>query len=121
MKDLEMQVLNLKDLYEETVKERNLVQEENQRLRQMLADHGISYTSNARRIKHETSSSDSFSGSFRTPSSASGTLSPLPSQEYGPRNHMPSAEPGFDHGRAGIDFVVAYDKHRTPSLPYRPS
>jgi len=120
MKDLELQVLNLKDLYEETVKERNLVQAENGKLRQLLADHGITYTSNMPGIKHEISSSDSFSGSFRTPSSTSGTRSPPPTQEHESHKRMPSAPKGFDHGQAGIDFVVAYDKHRTPSLPYRP-
>ena len=132
MKDLEIQVLKLKDFIEESDKEHNLIiqqmqaekqhmQAELQKMSRLLADHGIAYTQTMPRIKHETSSSDSVSGSFRAPSSTSGTLSPPPSREYDKQKQRRLPEPEFDREQAGIGFVLAYDKHRSLPLPHHRS
>lgn len=113
MKNLEEQVLNLKDLYEETARERNLVQEENRRLKELLAARNIPYASDKPIVKHETSSSDSFFGSFRTPSSSSMTHSPSSSETHDRSRQLRLPPSGFDYS-AAMDFVLAYDSHHRP-------
>ncbi|KAI7240639.1 hypothetical protein KC330_g1179 [Hortaea werneckii] len=129
IKALEQEVLRLKELFGNTTRERDTFAEENRRLKELLAAHGIRYDFSATPIKfergssaHESSgygpsSSGSLSGSYAG-GSESTNLSPpppLPGQQLTPngvpsqpRMHTMAQLPSnrFDYDSVGIDFVL---------------
>lgn len=116
-KDLERKELETRKLYEQSVKDRNLfheenrrLQEENRRLKEILDARGIRYPTDMAMVGHETSSSDSFSGSFRTPSSTSGTHSPPPLRDEVRYRPLQLPATGIDYSTVGLNFVSEYDQ-----------
>lgn len=129
IKALEQEVLRLKELYTKSVTERDAVIDENRRLKELLASHGISYDFGQspvqfQRSNYNPSSSGSISGSYQ-PASDSTSYSPgqvagqLP--QVSPRSHqttpaslaqLPSNR--LDYDQIGIDFVLTYDSQGRP-------
>lgn len=137
IKALEQEVLRLKELYTKSVKERDQVADENRRLKELLASHGISYDFGQSPIQfqrgsnYNPSSSGSISGSYRPPSDSTSFSPPsVPGQlpQVSPRSHhttpnsmaqLPSSR--LDYDQIGIDFVLAYDSQGRPmqqAAPY---
>ena len=137
IKALEQEVLRLKELYGNTTKDRDSVVMENQKLKELLAAHGITYEGNAFQgvppQSFNGSSSGSISGSYRHDTNTSGfspptlrthdssmTSSQTPVQQRSmaasqlPNNHL-------DYDQIGIDFVLTYDSHGRPSRAAYPS
>lgn len=134
IKALEQEVLRLKELYAQTARERDMVNDENRRLKELLAQHGISYDFGATPIKFQRensgygpSSSGSISGSYCGTSESTGfsppppmptQMAPLPTiphmQSGQMRNpaQLPSAR--LDYDQIGIDFVLTYDSQGRP-------
>lgn len=140
IKALEQEVLRLKELFAETAKERDAIAQENRRLKELLATHGISYDFASQPIQfhqdgtnYGPSSSGSISGSYR-PASDSTVSPPVPSGQNG-QNPSASHQHGqpasmaqlpsnrLDYDQIGIDFVLTYDSHGQPisRLPPYPS
>lgn len=141
IKALEQEVLRLKELYTRSIKERDMVAEENRRLKELLASHGISYDFGQSPIQfqhnpssnYNPSSSGSISGSYRHDSDST-ALSPtsLPGQslQLSPGSRpQPQTSPvsmaqlpsnRLDYDQIGIDFVLTYDSQGRPiqRLPY---
>ena len=139
IKALEQEVLRLKEIFSESTRERDKVQQENMRLKKLLTQHGISYDFDDTPVKFQRensgygpSSSGSISGSYR-PASDSTDLSPPPpngrSQQFTPPTsqqqglgHPPHINPSmsqlptnrFDYDQIGIDFVLTYDSQGRP-------
>lgn len=117
LKEVEAGKRALQELHEQTVKERNLAQEENHRLkeenhrlRELLHARGIRYPTDTAMFRHETSSSDSFSGSYRTPSSTSGTHSPPPLRDEVRYQPLRLPATGIDYESVGLKFISEYDQ-----------
>ncbi|KIW07713.1 hypothetical protein, variant [Verruconis gallopava] len=134
IKALEQEVLRLKELYEQSVKEKQQVVEENQALREALRAYGIQY--DPRVAPYNTASSQygestaSITNSQTRASMSTGVTSPTPpgpsipnpsSQGSPPtlEGAMISAPHGyqtspqqqnFDHNQVGIDFVLTLEK-----------
>lgn len=141
IKALEQEVLRLKEIFSESTRERDRVQQENQRLKALLAQHGISYDLGETPIKfqrensgqtasYHPSSSGSISGSYRT-GSESTSFSPVGSNGLGqapnvpplpnnvPCQHMSRSAAQLpnnqmDYDSIGIDFVLTYDSQGNP-------
>lgn len=132
IKALEQEVLRLKETYTQASRERDAFADENRRLKQLLAQHGISYDFADSPIKFQrensgygASSSGSISGSYRGASDSTG-LSPPPamSGQMGPPHNMSSAPQmrnmaqlpnnRLDYDQIGIDFVLTYDSQGNP-------
>jgi hypothetical protein len=139
IKALEQEVLRLKEVFEQSTKERDAYAEENRRLKEVLAAHGIQYdtTSAMQHPYHSANSqyggsSTSLTGSHTKGSMSTGMTSP-PSRGAPPMPHQISDTPpfeqpqygaqyvqnprpnqGVDYDQVGIDFVLTYD--RTPYL-----
>jgi hypothetical protein len=128
IKALEQEVLRLKEVYTTTVRERDAIADENRRLKELLAAHGITYelstpgTGNfPAQSSYGSSSAGSVSGSGYGPGSTSTGYTSPPS-------HPPPSIPdsasqqaglartpnGVDYDQIGIDFVLTYG--RTPYL-----
>lgn len=132
IKALEEEVLRLKDVYTESARERDKVQQENLRLKALLQQHGISYDFGDSPVKFQRenstgygpSSSGSISGSY-PPGSESTGFSPPPNglpihmpvthqQQYNgamQQSHVSMAQlPSnqVDYDQTGVDFVLAY-------------
>lgn len=147
IKALEQEVLRLKEIFGNSARERDAVVEENRKLKELLAQHGISYDFASPEIKFErqavgygVSSSGSISGSYRDSSQSSPP--PLhPGQKHQqyqvqPHNgqqqhlaHIPtpshhSMAQGhnnqLDYDQIGIDFVLTYDSQGRPIRPQPP-
>lgn len=95
IKALEQEVLRLKEVFAQTARERDQVQHENHRLKELLAQHGISYDFEESPVKFQNSnsgynpsSSGSISGSYAAPSDSAGFSPPPP-----PPNGLPLAMP----------------------------
>lgn len=137
IKTLEQEVLRLKELYILSAKERDVIAEENRRLKALLASHGISYdfATSPVQFKHESlsmqpSSSGSISGSYAPTldntsqsSPSSGTtnlgqhekaLSPLLYPAAAQMSMAQSPSTKLDYDQAGIDFVLTYDSLGRP-------
>lgn len=140
IKSLEQEVLRLREVFSQTNRERDLIAEENRRLRDLLAQHGISYDFGSTPIKFQRenssfapSSSGSISGSYRGASDSTGFSPPPPPPPSGingpfgppPPQHMPAGShmrnmaqlPNnnrLDYDSIGIDFVLTYDSHGRP-------
>lgn len=142
IKALEQEVLRLKEIFSESSRERDRVQQENQRLKALLAQHGISYDFGETPVKfqrenssgtnagYHPSSSGSISGSYRTGSESatfsppgSNGLSQAPSVPALPNNvsaapitrnpaQLPNNQINYDD--IGIDFVLTYDSQGNP-------
>lgn len=141
IKALEQEVLRLKEIFGNATKERDAVFEENRRLKDLLAKHGISYDFGQTpiRFQRETSggygpsSSGSISGSYRLGSESTGTnFSPphlqsqsssgqmsanIPPQQQPQRNLAQLPSNRLDYDQIGIDFVLTYDSQGRPYLP----
>ena len=144
IKALEQEVLRLKEIFAQTARERDHVQHENNRLKELLAQHGISYDFEDMPVKfqhsnsgYDPSSSGSISGSYAPPSDSAGFSPPAP-----PPNGLPLAMPNdqmqpqstgapmqpqplrhnmaqlpstnLDYDQIGIDFVLTYDSQGRP-------
>lgn len=148
IKALEQEVLRLKEVFAETTQERDRVLEENNRLRALLTQHGISYDFGETPVKfqrntseYNPSSSGSISGSYPQPSDSAGFSPPapppnglplaMPNDQMQPQSNVTSAPqpqmrnnmaqlPGnqLDYDQIGIDFVLTYDSQGAPRLPY---
>jgi hypothetical protein len=137
IKALEQEVLRLKESFATTTRERDAVMEENRRLRELLAAHGIHYDFSASPVKFNRqnsafgqSSSGSISGSYAAGSESTGVSPPpLPQGSTGSSvgasqahsQHMgqlPSNR--LDYDQIGIDFVLTYDSRGRPILPAPP-
>ena len=141
IKALEQEVLRLKEIFETTTKERDAFAEENRRLKELLAAHGIHYDIASPTHQYPSSSSQyggsttSLSGSHTRGSLSTGYTSPpsrnpppLPGSMQSPTYDSASGQPvqqpfhpqqprnphGLDYDQIGIDFVLTYD--RTPYL-----
>ncbi|QIW97067.1 hypothetical protein AMS68_002585 [Peltaster fructicola] len=134
IKALEQEVLRLKELYTKSVKERDQVVDENRRLKELLASHGISYDFGQSPIQfqrgsnYNPSSSGSISGSYRPPSDSTSFSPPsVPGQlpPVSPRSHhttpnsmaqLPSSR--LDYDQIGIDFVLALERPCMEHMTY---
>lgn len=139
IKALEQEVLRLKEIFSQTSREKDAVIEENRRLKELLAQHGISYDFGSSPIKfnrenssYGPSSSGSISGSYRGASESTGFSPPPPSMSSQPnqahnmaafqnnqmRNMAQLPSNRLDYDQIGIDFVLTYDSHGNPiNLP----
>jgi hypothetical protein len=143
IKALEQEVLRLKEIFEQTTKERDAFADENRRLKEILAAHGIHYDLSSPGHAYPSGSSQfggstsSLTGSHTRGSMSTGYTSP-PSQHPPPlpasvgasqsptfesaSGHPPQqpfTQPvrnphNLDYDQIGIDFVLTYD--RTPYL-----
>jgi len=142
IKALEQEVLRLKEVFSGSTRERESVLEENRRLRELLAAHGIAYDFSASPVKFQRpnssygpSSSGSISGSYATGSDSTGFSPPppVPGQVRGqlsppggpPPNHpmrnmaqLPNNR--LDYDQIGIDFVLTYDSQVPAPYPSPP-
>lgn len=147
IKALEEEVLRLKDVYAESTRERDRVQQENLRLKALLQQHGISYDFGDTPVKFQReesagygpSSSGSISGSYQPASESTGFSPPpngLPIQM--PGSHMQQHQGGMqqpqmsmsqlpsnqiDYDQTGVDFVLAYgpqNGHMNATYPTPP-
>ncbi|KAK3072474.1 hypothetical protein LTR53_006726 [Teratosphaeriaceae sp. CCFEE 6253] len=132
IKALEQEVLRLKEIFSTATKERDAVNEENKKLRNLLAAHGIKYDFATTPIKFQredssfgVSSSGSISGSY-APGSDSTDFSPPPPMpnpahqlthnggSHGTPPHrqnlaqLPNNR--MDHDQIGIDFVLTLER-----------
>lgn len=143
IKALEQEVLRLKEVFSNATRERDAVAEENRRLKELLAAHGIHYDFGSAPIKFQRensgympSSSGSISGSYAPPSGSDSTsFSPPTPMNSQPSNGLPPSQPqmqsmaqlpnnSMDYDQIGIDFVLTYDSQGRPirsmqnSAPY---
>lgn len=138
IKALEQEVLRLKESFAQTSREKDAVIEENRRLKELLAQHGISYDFGSSPIKfnrgnssYGPSSSGSISGSYRGASESTGFSPPPPMpgqpaqahnmtafQNNQMRNMAQLPSNRLDYDQIGIDFVLTYDSQGNPmNLP----
>jgi hypothetical protein len=136
IKALEQEVLRLKESFSITTQERDAYAEENRKLRELLASHGISYDFAANPITftrehsgYGPSSSGSISGSYRPATeSSNNNFSPphLHSQlsnesippPQPPQRHLAQLPSNrLDYDQVGIDFVLTYDSQGRPIPP----
>lgn len=138
IKALEQEVLRLKEMFTTTTKERDAVAEENRRLKELLASHGISYDFAAAPITFSRNDSSGYgstaggstSGSYQPRSestSTSANLSPLHAQGQRPLQPAPPGNAqrqtvqlpnnNYNYDQIGIDFVLTYDSQGNPILP----
>lgn len=139
IKALEQEVLRLKELFSNTSKERDAVVEENRKLREVLAAHGIQYdvgpvplllkrSENAGSYgSGGPSSSGSISGSYGPDTESSGFSPSAPPSSgmavagqsttgHGANGQSMAQLPNnnLDYDQIGIDFVLTYDAHGRP-------
>ncbi|KAI6862908.1 hypothetical protein KC323_g5270 [Hortaea werneckii] len=141
IKALEQEVLRLKELFGNTTRERDTIAEENRRLKELLAAHGIRYDFSSTPIKFERGSSGHESSGYGP--SSSGSLSgsyaggsestnfspppPLPGQQLSPNGalsqprtqtmaQLPSNQ--FDYDSVGIDFVLTLERPCMDHMQY---
>ncbi|KAB2577783.1 Basic-leucine zipper (bZIP) transcription factor [Lasiodiplodia theobromae] len=132
IKALEQEVLRLKELFSHTARERDAVAEENRRLKELLAAHGIAFDSNSPASAFQQmagssyggSSRGSVSGSYHAGTASTGYTSPPPSMPARPAPGLPMqgippqqphgqlqpAQTGMDYDQIGIDFVLTLEK-----------
>ncbi|OJD33758.1 bzip-type transcription factor [Diplodia corticola] len=130
IKALEQEVLRLKDVFGNTARERDAIAEENRRLKELLAAHGIPFDSNSPASVFQQmagssyggSSRGSVSGSYHAGTASTGYTSPppsmpartapgLPMQGIPPQhNQLQPAQTGMDYDQIGIDFVLTLEK-----------
>jgi len=137
IKALEQEVLRLKEMFTTSTKERDAVAEENRRLKELLASHGISYdfasvpltfsredsSGYGRSTGGSTSGSvhprtESTSTNFSPPHHSHGQrpLQPAPTANY-PQQAVQLPNNNFNYDQLGIDFVLTYDSQGIPIFP----
>lgn len=134
IKALEQEVLRLKEVFGNTSRERDAYAEENRRLRELLAAHGISFDGLTPSTTGVPTMPPSFGGSstgsvsgFSRQDTGSTGFSPPPlhsqtssgAQQYGAPIPMQSmgrlpAANRIDYDQVGIDFVLTYDSQGQP-------
>ncbi|KAJ9648285.1 hypothetical protein H2201_000593 [Coniosporium apollinis] len=122
IKALEQEVLRLKETFQTTARERDSFAEENRRLKQLLAAHGITYDlsspSTFSRIGNSgfMDSSTGSAGSYHPGSASTGYTSPPPPNAMpqmpgqAPLPSPPQLNPGMDYDQIGIDFVLTLER-----------
>ncbi|KAF2084017.1 hypothetical protein K490DRAFT_76129 [Saccharata proteae CBS 121410] len=133
IKALEQEVLRLKEVFGNTSRERDAIAEENRRLKELLAAHGIAYDAsspgagfNRMGSSYGGSSSGSMSGgtSYNPGSASTGYTSPpqmghaMPALPNNGQMHPPQQQQGHlqrpnnsvDYDQIGIDFVLTLEK-----------
>lgn len=147
IKALEEEVLRLKDVYAESTRERDRVQQENIRLKGLLQQHGIAYDFSETPVKFQRegstgygpSSSGSISGSYQPASESTGFSPPpngMPIQMPVPhlqqhQGSMPQSQMNMaqlpsnqvDYDQTGVEFVLAYgsqNQHMQATYPTPP-
>ncbi|EME49844.1 hypothetical protein DOTSEDRAFT_164596 [Dothistroma septosporum NZE10] len=136
IKALEQEVLRLKEVFAETNREKNEVLAENRRLKELLAQHGISYDFGTSPIKfsrensrYGPSSSGSISGSYQIGSDSTGFSPPPPAMSAHAQNmaavqanqmrsmaQLPSNR--LDYDSIGIDFVLTLERPCMDHMQY---
>lgn len=134
IKALEQEVLLLKEKFTTTTKERDAIAEENRRLKDLLASHGISYDfasipltfsrEDSSNSQYGRSTGGSTSDSFDPRSGSTSTnLSPPHSagqralQPAVPRQVTTLPNNNMNYDQIGIDFVLTYDSQGNPIFP----
>ena len=133
-------MLRLKEVYSDSTRERDKIQQENYRLKALLQQHGISYEFADTPVKFQrensaygASSSGSISGSYPPPSDSSGISPPPPNglpiqlppgqtqlhqssmrQSHMGNNMAQLPTNRLDYDQIGIDFVLTYDSQGRP-------
>lgn len=128
IKALEQEVLRLKENFSTITRTKDTLFDENQRLKALLAQHGIPWAGQGG--IDELSRLGGSSTSYATDSSArsfSHTTSPgKPNLQAFPRNGQQHGglmqtqqylSSGIDYDQTGIDFVLTYDDHLNPTPP----
>ncbi len=132
IKALEQEVLRLKEVFEGCAKERDTYRAEVQRLKELLAAHGIQYdlnspghqyTSGSSQFGDSSTSLDGPRGSVSTGYTSPPNLVPPPLPAAGgsggspvfdgkqmQQAQQPMNKQGPDYDQIGIDFVLTYDK-----------
>ncbi|KAK5127204.1 hypothetical protein LTR85_008566 [Meristemomyces frigidus] len=137
IKALEQEVLRLKEVFSNATRERDAVAEENRRLKELLAAHGIRYDFASAPIKFQRensgympSSSGSISGSYAPGSgSDSANFSPPPLIPGQAPNGLPPHQPhmqsmaqlpnnSLDYDSIGIDFVLTLERPCMDHMQY---
>ncbi|CAI6332186.1 unnamed protein product [Periconia digitata] len=126
IKALEQEVLRIKESFTGVSKERDAFAEENRRLKELLAAHGISYDFSTPPQMHHfgssygDSSSGSVSGGYGARTNSTGYTSPATMQHRGsisqdtvpiqqqPQPGVPAN--GMDYDQIGIDFVLTLER-----------
>jgi len=128
IKALEQEVLRLKEVFGQTTRERDAFAEENKRLREILAAHGIQWDHASpgpalnRMGSSFGGSTSSLSGSYAPGSASTGYTSP-PNMPSRPPPPLPPGAPfdqqqmqqhqhqqGLDYDQIGIDFVLTLER-----------
>jgi hypothetical protein len=136
IKALEQEVLRLKEMFTTSTKERDAIADENRRLKELLASHGISYDfasvpltfSREDSTGYGHSTGGSTVGSYNQRSESTSTnFSPTHSQGQRPLQPAPAVnntrQPiqlpsnNFNYDQIGIDFVLTYDSQGIPIFP----
>jgi hypothetical protein len=136
IKALEQEVLRLKEMFTTSTKERDAVAEENRRLKDLLASHGISYDFASVPLTFTREDSSGYGrstggstvGSYNNRSESTSTnLSPPHSTGQRPLQPAPvnnnsrqaSQLPNnnLNYDQLGIDFVLTYDSQGIPIFP----
>lgn len=144
IKALEQEVLKLKEVYGDSTRERDQVYQENQRLKALLQQHGISYDFGETPVKFQRessasnygpSTSGSISGSYGPGSDSTGFSPPPPNglpmqmthcqttsvQQTHMANGMAQLPSNrLDYDQIGIDFVLTYDSQGRPTQTTAP-
>lgn len=135
IKALEQEVMRLKELFANTTRERDAVNEENRKLKELLAAHGIHYDpstpSNSFQNMPSYGASSTGSISSYRPDTNSTSFSPPPlrTQSSGSQPPLPMHSQGIppvpsnriDYDQVGIDFVLTYDSQGRPYRQPYPS
>nr|OQO21670.1 hypothetical protein B0A51_10544 [Rachicladosporium sp. CCFEE 5018] len=134
IKALEQEVLRLKEIYASSSQERDAYAAENRKLRDLLAQHGISYDPSADPIafsrpqsNYGPSSGSSMSGSYGPASEGTGSNFSPPPQSNGPGSgsvaasqrslaQLPSNR--LDYDQVGIDFVLTLERPCMDHMQY---
>ncbi|KAI9676540.1 MAG: hypothetical protein M1817_000699 [Caeruleum heppii] len=133
IKALEQEVLRLKETVSSSIRSRDEVLTENQQLKELLRQNGLSYP-DARPQPHpptlQHSSSEGYPSSRNmSMSMASGSQSlspPIPGSLAPPSSGGGSApptqlggqQPSLDYDQIGIEFVLEYEKNHSERTPY---
>lgn len=131
IKALEQEVLRLKENFSTVSRDKDSIAEENRQLKQLLAQHGISWPGGELGPNHNSAgytSSGSISGSY-APGSTSYSPPPHGQNQFhsasppdggrsGRSMVQQQAQPGVDYDQAGIDFVLTYANPANPSKAY---
>lgn len=137
IKALEQEVLRLKEMFTTSTKERDAIAEENRRLKELLASHGISYDfasvpltfSREDSTGYGHSTGGSTVGSYNPRSESTSTnLSPPHSQGQRPLQPAPAVnntrQPiqlpsnNFNYDQIGIDFVLTLERPCMEHMQY---